>query len=241
MKNYALSHVGSRFGEKYEEHIRSGFYSLVWEDLEKPILTKELSRLRPANDPALDLACGTGRVTGHVAGSGFAARGIDISEDMLAVARRRHPAATFARADITQCSDGARYRLITAFRFFQNADPGMQRAALDYIGRALADDGIAVVNLHANPSSPYGMYHRARRILGLAAHRGTSLAAWLALVPDTLYVDRVIPYAFFPRFLFLHPALRSVALASERLCAALPPALQKALAQQVIIVLRKAA
>lgn len=241
MGDYAASHVGLRFGEKYEKHIRSGFYSFVWEQLEKPMLARQLRDVQCSGRPALDLACGTGRITSHLAALGFAATGMDISDDMLAVARERHPEARFTRGDITRCAGQAQYALITAFRFFQNADSGMQRAALQYIGASLLADGMAIVNLHANPSSPYGMYHAIRRVLGLAAHRGTSLQDFLRLVPHTLVVQRIVPYAYFPRLLFAHRSVGRIALATERACSVLPEGLRRPLAQQTLLVMRRRA
>ncbi|WP_434742669.1 class I SAM-dependent methyltransferase [Micromonospora sp. SH-82] len=48
----------------------------------------------------LDVGCGTGRDAGHLAGSGWAVTGIDVSERMLAYARDRHPGVRFVAADM---------------------------------------------------------------------------------------------------------------------------------------------
>ncbi|MFD2083480.1 Methyltransferase domain-containing protein [Actinopolymorpha cephalotaxi] len=51
--------------------------------------------------PVGDLGCGPGRVTGHLAGLGLDAFGVDLSPGMLAQARRDHPGLRFAEGTIT--------------------------------------------------------------------------------------------------------------------------------------------
>jgi SAM-dependent methyltransferase len=48
-----------------------------------------------ASGPVADVGCGPGRITGHLAGLGLAARGIDLSPAMIEVARRDHPGLSF--------------------------------------------------------------------------------------------------------------------------------------------------
>lgn len=45
--------------------------------------------------PVLDAGCGTGRLTGHLAALGLDVRGVDLSPEMVAVARRAHPGIPF--------------------------------------------------------------------------------------------------------------------------------------------------
>jgi SAM-dependent methyltransferase len=48
-----------------------------------------------------DLGCGPGRITGHLAGLGLDVRGVDLSADMVAVARREHPQLRFDVGSMT--------------------------------------------------------------------------------------------------------------------------------------------
>ncbi|MFF5294997.1 class I SAM-dependent DNA methyltransferase [Paractinoplanes globisporus] len=48
-----------------------------------------------ASGPVADVGCGPGRITGHLAGLGLAARGIDLSPAMIEVARRDRPGLSF--------------------------------------------------------------------------------------------------------------------------------------------------
>lgn len=52
-----------------------------------------------------DLACGTGDLYEFVLHKGYEYTGIDISEDMLAVAKKNHPQATFLKGDATHSLD----------------------------------------------------------------------------------------------------------------------------------------
>ena len=67
--------------------------------VDEPIALELIDRL-PARR-ALDAACGTGRFAALLAARGHEVVGVDSSPDMLAVARRKVPAATFVRGDLS--------------------------------------------------------------------------------------------------------------------------------------------
>jgi SAM-dependent methyltransferase len=75
-----------------------------------------LEQARSLGGPVLELACGTGKLLEPIAQAGFAATGVDVSEPMLAEARRKaHAAGSAARyvhADIRSFSLGERFALI---------------------------------------------------------------------------------------------------------------------------------
>ena len=81
-----------------------------WEQ-EVEALGHALTSLRPAR--TLDIACGTGFLTRHLAGEIV---GLDQSEAMLEEARRQAPNATFAQGDALSLpfEDGAFERVFTA-------------------------------------------------------------------------------------------------------------------------------
>jgi ubiquinone/menaquinone biosynthesis C-methylase UbiE len=85
-----LKRYYDRRASEYEEH--EAFREEPSEDL--PALLHAISLLPPAR--VLDVACGTGFLTQHL---GSEVRGLDQSEAMLEVARRRVPWAEFLRAD----------------------------------------------------------------------------------------------------------------------------------------------
>ncbi|WAL65844.1 class I SAM-dependent methyltransferase [Amycolatopsis cynarae] len=53
------------------------------------------------NGPVADLGCGPGRVTAHLDSLGLDAFGIDLSPEMISVARRTHPHLRFEEGTIT--------------------------------------------------------------------------------------------------------------------------------------------
>ena len=56
--------------------------------------------LADGGGPVGDLGCGPGRVTAHLASLGLDAFGVDLSPEMVAVARRTHPGLRFAEGSI---------------------------------------------------------------------------------------------------------------------------------------------
>ena len=60
--------------------------------------------------PALDVGCGSGgRFIDLLSKHGFAPEGLDVSKEMIALARQRHPAICFYEADICQWSFAKKY------------------------------------------------------------------------------------------------------------------------------------
>ncbi|GAA3223377.1 hypothetical protein GCM10020256_31430 [Streptomyces thermocoprophilus] len=49
-----------------------------------------------------DLGCGPGRITAYLASLGLSVYGLDLSESMLAIARREHPGLRFEQGSMTR-------------------------------------------------------------------------------------------------------------------------------------------
>lgn len=73
---------------------------------EQPLVHDALADVQPGR--ALDAACGTGRHTAHLVASGHNTVGVDRSEAMLAVARRKVPQAEFRTGDLLRLPLGDR-------------------------------------------------------------------------------------------------------------------------------------
>ena len=123
--------------------------------------------LGSGNVTHLDFACGTGRVMGHFVGRVSSCTGVDVSPSMMAVAREVAPGAELIEADLTtQDVLGTRlFDLITAFRFFPNAEPELRQAVVKVLARHLSPRGVLVFNNHKNRNSLPG---RISRFLGRA-------------------------------------------------------------------------
>jgi ubiquinone/menaquinone biosynthesis C-methylase UbiE len=75
-----------------------------------------IEQARRYGDPVLELACGTGRVALPLAKEGFRVTGIDISDSMLAQARRKASqegiAVEWVKADVRDVELGKRFSLV---------------------------------------------------------------------------------------------------------------------------------
>jgi hypothetical protein len=76
---------------------------------------------------------------------------------MLAVARKKLKRTEIIETDITaeNILKPRKFNLITAFRFFLNAEPELRLAAIRAITELLDDDGYFVFNNHQNSGSPW--------------------------------------------------------------------------------------
>jgi SAM-dependent methyltransferase len=162
---YRSSHQGSDVAAYYD----SGFQDphtaqgLAWQ-LEQWILPTLLDKYVPARARVLDFACGTGRILGWLEHRFPRPTGVDVSPDMIEVARRRCGNARFVVGDVTRTPDlvAGHYDLVTAFRFFLNAEPDLRSDVLAFLRGLLVPDGILIANFHLNPWSARGLYLQAR-------------------------------------------------------------------------------
>ncbi|WP_295698872.1 DUF480 domain-containing protein [Lapillicoccus sp.] len=102
--------------------------------------------------PVVEVGCGPGHVTAHLASAGVAAQGVDLSPGMVAEARRRFPDVTFEVGDLRQLmrpatSDGwggvlAWYSLIY---FAESELP----SAVGALARPIRPGGLLVLAMHA--------------------------------------------------------------------------------------------
>lgn len=163
--NYRESHVGE--GRDYHEKFVHGPYrSIVWE-IEQAQLLSILDHARthlPGSLRLLDFACGTGRILQLFESRVDSAVGLDVSKSMLEVARGHLSRSELLHADLTHepvLSD-RRFELITAFRFFPNAEPALRDEVMRELVGLLADGGLLVFNNHLRCS---GSKMRLRRAL----------------------------------------------------------------------------
>jgi len=167
--DYRSAHLDE--GEDYHAKFQNQVYrALLWE-IERDVL---LSIVRGFADPRavqlLDFACGTGRVLEALAPEVGKPVGVDISSSMLEVARRLVPDAEIYCCDLTRDDTltGRQFDMITAFRFFPNAEPALREEAMASLARLLAADGLLVLNNHRRAGS---LKHRLRKLqakVGLA-------------------------------------------------------------------------
>jgi len=155
-RDYRDSHKSPGTGEQYDKTAHEApLRALTWA-WEQRVLRRIIeTRLAGREIQYLDFACGTGRIIRFLEDRVVGATGVDVSESMMAVARKRTRKANLLLADITRSDvlDGRRFDLITAFRFFPNAQADLRREALSALVRHLDDDGYLVFNNHLQGSS----------------------------------------------------------------------------------------
>lgn len=104
----------------------------------------------------LDVGCGTGVLAERLSASGFAMTGVDPSEGMLGILRRRAPAVDAVLASGTQLpfEDDAFDFVITVAVLHHIADPVAVRQTLGEMVRVTRPGGRTVIWDH-NPRNPY--------------------------------------------------------------------------------------
>jgi ubiquinone/menaquinone biosynthesis C-methylase UbiE len=138
--------------ETSEAGARDGYraWSVVYDepgnpliDLEQPVVWSMVDHLPPGR--VLDAACGTGRHAGFLAGLGHTVTGVDLSPDMLAVARANVPGASFLEGDLVALpvDDAAFDLVVCGLALAHVADLA---AAVRELSRALAPGGELVVS-----------------------------------------------------------------------------------------------
>ena len=162
-QSYRESHMGkgSEYHAGFAENPRR---AMIWA-LEQRILSDIVKRyLVPEETDHLDFACGTGRILGYFQGRVRSSTGVDVSASMLEVASEVAAKSRIIKADITREDVLAdeKFDLITAFRFFPNAEPRLRKDAIGALYPKLRPGGYLVLNNHQNDSS---IAHHVRRLL----------------------------------------------------------------------------
>jgi SAM-dependent methyltransferase len=194
---------------KYEtgEYAPGTYADLLWQ-IEQDQLRAIVSELRSVKPriEALDFASGTGRITALIEDLTDAATGIEISPAMCDIAARKVKRAKIICADILAANAPVeeKYDLITAFRFFLNADPSLRPVAMKALAARLRDkQSLLVFNNHGNLWSHKLMmwpYYQIRRIGKGRTATGnylTTAQVQPLLEAAGLRLDRVLPSGFY--------------------------------------------
>jgi len=92
---------------------------------------------------ALDVGCGSeGRMMDLLLHHGFQPEGLDVSAEMIALARARHPNVPFHHADISQWNFPRKYDFISAWDSTWHVPLQLQEPVLEKISASLAPSGV---------------------------------------------------------------------------------------------------
>lgn len=198
--NYRASHCARGYGAHYNKTHDSGYYGALWDKIERPLILGVLGPMGGADRKCLDFACGTGRITNVAAGLFGEVVGVDVSKSMLACARVPHN-VRLLHIDMTMESLDETFDIVTAFRFFLNAEDRLKQEALRAINLQLKDGGRLVCNVHMNATSPVGLVCRLlNRLFGRTIRNTLSEARFKELLTASGFlVEEVIPYGYLPR------------------------------------------
>lgn len=183
--DYRLSHRGDELAASYVKDFTERLPGRYWHEVEQPLLAgllgealrRDLGEVRH-----LDVASGTGRVLAYLQPKTAGSTAIDISEEMLAHAKLAAPEASFVVGDASVMEFAEPFDLVTAFRFFLNAGPELRSAVLARIRANLADDGLLVANVHAQPYSSLGIWRTLKASSGRRSDSTLSIAAFRQLL-----------------------------------------------------------
>lgn len=168
---YRRSHLTA--GPSYSEFFRNSPRLQVLSALEEVFLDQIYATvIAPRGRPrrALDFACGTGRILRWVERHADEATGVDVSESMLSVARANVRSARLVCADITSEPDAVvpEFDLITAFRFFPNAQQSLRESVITKLASLLSPQGVLIFNNHCRSQSlNEGLRRLGRRVRGM--------------------------------------------------------------------------
>jgi len=156
--SYRESHQYAAKGAEYERYYETQAWDRFLWSREQEILLGILEKYFSDRDVhLLDFACGTGRVTSFLEDRVKTSTGIDVSGSMLAIARKKLKRTQIIEADITveNILKPRKFNLITAFRFFLNAEPELRSLAIGELADLLTEDGYLVFNNHHSSGSPW--------------------------------------------------------------------------------------
>jgi SAM-dependent methyltransferase len=95
--------------------------------------------------PALDIGCGSsGRFIDLLSKHDFVPEGLDVSKEMIALAKQRHPAVPFHHANIATWNFPKKYDFISAWDSTWHLPLSLQEPVLRKICDGLADHGIFI-------------------------------------------------------------------------------------------------
>jgi len=157
VRSYRDSHTGEGKGAVYDEHYTTMPRRKIFWDQEQRVLSSFLDTyLKNRTVNLLDFACGTGRITSFLENRVATSTAVDVSSPMLDEARKKLKRTKIIQADLTKNNvlKGRKFNLITAFRFFLNAELELRTEALQVLVSLLSKDGYIVFNNHKNRTSP---------------------------------------------------------------------------------------
>lgn len=197
--DYRQSHLQKNKGQTYHSQFSNNPHrSLIWEMEQNVLSSIRCHYYANRKISHLDFACGTGRILGHFEKDASVSVGVDVSASMLEVVRKSLPQSEIIEADITKDNvlGDRKFNLITAFRFFPNAQDSLRQEAMAQLVKHLADDGFVVFNNHKNHTSTT---YRLARMLRRGGDVGMKMTEVKELLSESgLKIEKIYHIGVFP-------------------------------------------
>lgn len=148
-KSYKDSHKWEQFARNYDVSISNKFESRIYK-VENIIFYDFLKKYVDEEDKILDFACWTWRITSFIKKYYKNVVWYDISDDMLNIAKEKYPDIEFYNVDIQSENVSESFDIITAFRFFLNAEYSLKKDILNRFRCVLTWKSIVIFNIHMN-------------------------------------------------------------------------------------------
>ncbi|HMM75438.1 MAG TPA: methyltransferase domain-containing protein [Gammaproteobacteria bacterium] len=158
--SYRNSHVGEGKGLWYDATHAEKVDAVIWSSFIKDFVSRAFEEaVARGAKRYLDFACGTGRLLKVGVKYFPAATGIDVSADMLEVARERVPEALFYCVDVTREQDQriGDFDCVTLFRFLLNAEPSLRNEVLVWLAAHMSTGATLIGNNHMESASISGL------------------------------------------------------------------------------------
>lgn len=145
---------------------------------------------------AIDIGCGSsGRFIDLLVEEGFEVEGLDISPEMLRLARKRHPESSFFEADICEWGFSKKYDFISAWDSVWHVPLSQQEPVLRKLCAGLSNAGVLIFTSGGvdapedvtNPCLGQPLYHSA-----------LAISENLAIIADCGCVCRHLEYDQYP-------------------------------------------
>jgi len=137
MKTESLGTKYDQIAERWEDRHKDSGYGVDY-------VVRAIHRVK-IRKSALDVGCGSGgEIIKTILAAGFALTAIDVSANMLDLARRKHPSVTFVNDDFLIWESDVTFNLIVAWDSIFHAPRNQQSILVNKLCRYLAPGGILI-------------------------------------------------------------------------------------------------
>jgi SAM-dependent methyltransferase len=145
--------------------------------------------------PVADVGCGPGYVTGYLHDAGVDVFGIDLSPEMIAIARRDYPNLRFEVGTMTDLdlADGSVAGIIAFWSVIHVPDHAMP-GVFDQFRRVLRPQGLLLVGFHVGDETRHTSVGYTGRPIDVDSHhrRPSRIMGWLRDADFTIEAELVI-------------------------------------------------